>query len=116
MKDKTRIFAGLALLVGLVLGLSIASRFDFVSLAKGENTVATPSSEGFSMEDAVINVASTTGKAVVSISTEHTTKVKGGVQRFYFNQPFGGGSPFGEDDPFRKFFEDFSGEMPDRGV
>jgi len=120
MKHKTKIFIGLALLVGLGLGLSIASRFDFVSLAKGENTAvatatvaATPSFEGFRMEDAVINVANTAGKAVVSISTEYTTKIKGGTRRFYFNQPFGG-SPFGENDPFRRFFDDFSGEIPDR--
>ena len=119
MKHKTKIFTGLALLVGLGLGLSIASRFDFVPSARGENTTATatvattPSFEGLRMEDAVINVANTTGKAVVSISTEYTTKIKGGARRFYFNQPFGG-SPFGEDDPFRRFFDDFSGEVPDR--
>lgn len=39
----------------------------------------TPSTfEGFRMEDAIINVANTTGKAVVSISTEHTAKIGGG--------------------------------------
>lgn len=73
----------------------------------------TPSSfEGCRMEDAVINVANLTGKAVVSISTEHTTKIKGG--RYYFNSPFGGGSPFGNDEYFRRFFDDFFGQMPDR--
>jgi serine protease Do len=65
------------------------------------------------MEDAVVNVANTTGKAVVSISTEHTTKIKG-AKKYYFGSPFGGESPFGEDEFFRKFFDDFFGEMPDR--
>ncbi len=99
MKTKV-IFFGAALLLGLILGQ-----------AKSE----TPSSfEGFNMEDAVINVANITGKAVVSISTEHTAKIQGG-RRYYFSTPFGGSqSPFGEDDPFRKFFDDFMGEMPDR--
>ncbi len=69
------------------------------------------SSEGVEgLENAVVNVANTTGKAVVSISTEHTTKIKT-PQGFYFNQPFGG-SPFDRDDPFRRFFDDFFGEAP----
>lgn len=68
--------------------------------------------ESFSIENAVINVANTTGKAVVSISAEHTEKIKGG-KRYYFSQPFGE-TPFGREDPFNRFFEDFFGEMPDR--
>ncbi|MCM8780754.1 MAG: Do family serine endopeptidase [Candidatus Omnitrophica bacterium] len=64
------------------------------------------SAEPSSIEEAVVRVANTTGKAVVSISTEHTTKVRG--RRFYFDYPFG------EDDFFRKFFEDFFGELPER--
>ncbi len=97
MKTKV-IFFGAALLFGLILGQ-----------AKSE----TPSSfEGFNMEDAVINVANITGKAVVSISTEHTAKIQGG-RRYYFSSPFGE-SPFGDNEPFRKFFDDFFGELPDR--
>jgi len=105
MKGK-RIFFGLFfLLIGLAQGLVFAQPQNI----KQE----TPSSfEGFRMEDAVINVANTVGKAVVSISTEYTTKVKAG-RRFYFNQPFGE-SPFGGGDSFRRFFDDFLGEMPDR--
>jgi serine protease Do len=75
--------------------------------------VVTPSFEAFRMEDAIINVAKAVGPAVVSISTEHTQKLKGGGRRYYFRSPFGA-SPFGEEDPFRKFFDDFFGEMPDR--
>ncbi len=69
--------------------------------------------EGYRMEDAVINVAATTGKAVVSISTEYTPKAPKTSKR-YFGNPFGGGSPFGEEDPFQKFFDDFFGGMPNR--
>jgi serine protease Do len=66
------------------------------------------------MEDAIINVANTTGKAVVSISTEHTAKIKRrGIKRYSFNYPFGENSPFGERDSFQNFFEDFFGELPD---
>lgn len=81
----------------LVFGLGITS------LYAQDNS----SFEGFQIEDAIIRVADITGKAVVSISTEHTAKVRG-TRSFYFN------SPLGQDDPFRKFFEDFFGEMPDR--
>jgi serine protease Do len=63
------------------------------------------------MEDAVINVANTAGKAVVSVASEMTRKVGG--RRSYFGSPEGQ-SPFGEGDPFRKFFDDFFGDMPER--
>ncbi|MDD5254616.1 MAG: trypsin-like peptidase domain-containing protein, partial [Candidatus Omnitrophica bacterium] len=63
------------------------------------------------MEDAVVNVANTAGKAVVSISTEITSKSQG-VRRFYFGQPFGE-SPFGGND-LERFFNDFFGEIPER--
>lgn len=66
------------------------------------------------IEDAVINVAATAGKAVVSISTEHITKIGGGKKRYSFS-PFGGGeSPFEDDEFFRRFFDDFFGEIPER--
>ena len=71
-----------------------------------------PASEtgaGFNIEDAIVNVADTTGKAVVSISTERTTRP--GKARMY--SPFGG-MPFEDDEFFRKFFDDFFGEAPQR--
>jgi serine protease Do len=69
-----------------------------------------PSLEGLPMEDAVIGVAGTAGKAVVSISAEHTTRVKDySVYDNFFNR-----SPFGEDEFFRRFFYDFIGEVPER--
>jgi len=115
---KNRILFGLAILIGLVIGLLIAIRFDISAPVQSQSTEtkvnpSTPASlEGFNMEDAIINVANTTGKSVVSVSTEHTTKV-GGTKRYYFGSPFGE-SPFGEDDFFRRFFNDFFGEMPER--
>ena len=45
-------------------------------------------------EEAVENVADTVGKAVVSISAEHTQKT-GGVRRYYF------GAPAPQDGPLR---------------
>ncbi len=89
------IFSGLTLLMTFIV---TGAAFSFSEMAD--------------MEEAIVKVANIAGKAVVSISSEHTTKVRSG-RRFYFNYP-GGKSPFGEDDPFRKFFEDFMGEMPER--
>lgn len=94
---------------GIIFGLTFLLIGSMTRTALPE-TAST--SEGFRIEDAVINVANTTGKAVVSISTEHITKIRGG-RRFYFNYPFGE-SPFGEDGSFRRFFEDFFGELPER--
>ncbi len=114
MKRGKIIFGSGFLFLGLVIGLLIAVRLDIFSLAFGQSQTseAPLTFEGFRMEDAVIKVAETTGKAVVSISTEHTTRI-GGKRRFYFNYPFGE-SPFGEDDSFRRFFDDFFGEIPER--
>ena len=83
---------------------------NFLPLAFGQGA----KSESFNLEDAVIQVASTAGRAVVSISTEHTAKIRGQQgRRFYFRSP-SGESPFGEDEFFRRFFDDFFGELPDR--
>jgi len=131
MKDKKIIFGLIFLVVGVILGVTLSIRLDIFLPAQSQNISAkqldrqtglrqesekqeTPSSfEGFRMEDAVIHVASTTGKAVVSISTEHTEKIRGG-RSYYFRAPFGSETPFGEDEPFRKFFDEFFGQMPDR--
>jgi serine protease Do len=102
---RRKIFLGISFLI-----IGLAGRV----AAQSQNAkTESPSLEGYRMEDAVINVANTTGRAVVSISTEHTTKIKGGARRYYFSYPFGE-SPFGENEPFRKFFDDFFGELPDR--
>lgn len=112
---KRIIWLGFVLLIGIFCGMIISSKLNLSSFVFSQNTSQSsvvPSFEGFRMEDAVINVANTTGKAVVSISTEHTTKISGG-RRLYFGSPFGN-SPFGEDEFFRRFFEDFFGEIPER--
>lgn len=111
--ERKIIFLGSALLAGVTIGVVITMKLNLFSPAVSQ-VVTTPSFEGSRMEDAVVNVASVAGKAVVSISTEHTEKVKGtGTKRFYFRSPFGT-SPFGEEDPFRRYFEDFFGELPER--
>ena len=111
MKRKI-IFFGIALLTGLTLGVVLTVKLNLFSPVHSQEVIS-PSFEGFRMEDSIINVAKAVGPAVVSISTEHTQKLKEGGRRFYFRSP-SGTSPFGEDDPFRRFFDDFFGEMPDR--
>lgn len=98
------------LTVGVVIGLVVAMRLDILPLVHSQMT---PSLEGYNIEDAVSNVANTVGKAVVSISTERTEHFGGGrVRRFYFGTPFGENSPEGES--FRRFFDDFFGDIPER--
>jgi serine protease Do len=95
-----------ALLAGLVIGLVISARFDFSPPAETEDI-----SYSGAFQDAVVKVANTTGKAVVSISSEYTQRF-GGVRRYQYSSPFE--EFFGEDDPFRSFFDDFFGGMPER--
>ncbi|OGX15601.1 MAG: hypothetical protein A2166_02380 [Omnitrophica WOR_2 bacterium RBG_13_41_10] len=101
MKKKL-LFFSLTLIMGLVLVGSPLTP-----------TAATPTPEGLRMEDAVISVANSVGKAVVSIGIEHTAKIPK-MKRFYFSQPFGNGSSSGQDEQLRRFFDDFFGEMPQR--
>lgn len=108
MKRKIILF-----LVPLTIGLLIGLAFSQTQPTQGIKPPATLSLEGYNIEDAVINVANTAGKAVVSISTEHIKRLGGGrSRRFYFGTPFGE-APF-EDEFFRRFFDEFFGEMPQR--
>jgi len=59
------------------------------------------------LSQATTEVASGVGKSVVSISSVVKEKLGG---KFYFGSPFGGL----EDDFFRRFFEEFYGENPER--
>ena len=111
MKKKGLFFA-LAIIAGLIMGLALAQSQNPVSSSL-TLTTATPTLEGLRMEDAIINVANSVGKAVVSIGIEHTAKIPK-TKRFYFSQPFGNESPTGKDEQFRHFFDDFFGEMPER--
>ncbi|MFH1458285.1 MAG: Do family serine endopeptidase [Candidatus Omnitrophota bacterium] len=96
------------LAVGYILSFVLSAGTYKFALAESQDM-----KEGsLSIENAVIHVADTAGQAVVSISTEHTTRIRGG-QRYYFRPP-SAGSPFPEDEFFRRFFDDFFGEAPDR--
>jgi len=107
MKRKS-VYIISSLLIGLIIGLAIAVRFDFSPPAETETLKYT---ENF--QEAVVNVANTTGKAVVSISTERTQRIGGGgVRRYYFGPP--SEDFFGGDEFFRRFFDDFFGEIPER--
>lgn len=117
IKKSKVIFIGMGLAVGVIIGLVVASRFDFSSKVSAVDT--TQLSLAPTLDSAVEYVASSVGKAVVSISTEQGS-VSGRrslgprVRRYYFGTP-PQGSPFDfEDDFFRRFFEDFFGEMPER--
>ncbi|MFH1505208.1 MAG: Do family serine endopeptidase [Candidatus Omnitrophota bacterium] len=59
------------------------------------------------LEEMTVNVASTVGKAVVSISSVIKEKAAGSL---YFSSPF----EDSEDDFFQRFFEEFFGEVPER--
>ncbi len=111
MKRKGWFFLG-TLVFGMIIGVSLVVRFDVFTRANSQGVVA-PVPDGSHMEDAVIQVAETTGKAVVSISTERTERVGSNFQRFQFGSPFGNRIPGGID-PFRSFFEDFFGGMPEQ--
>jgi len=112
MKRKS-LFFGSALLIGLIIGLLIAVRLDISPVAESQDVKSEPIiTKDFGMEQAITNVANTTGKAVVSISTEHTTKIGG--RRQYFGSPFGNSPFLDQDDIFRSFFDDFFGDTPER--
>lgn len=115
MKRKQLFFGLTFLLIGLIIGLLLSARFNASPLAQSQDIKPETrfSAEELSLENAISNVANTTGKAVVSISTEHTAKIGEG-RRYSFGYPFGGESPFGEDEFFRKFFDEFFGETPQR--
>ena len=65
------------------------------------------------LQNAIIDVADKSGKAVVTISTERTQRI-GFVSSRSRLRHFGSGSPFGKKDPFERFFEEFFGQFPDR--
>jgi serine protease Do len=103
-------FFTLAIFIGLLMGVMIGIRWDFFTPVEGQSNVTSL----VTMDNAVINVAKNVGKAVVSISAEHVTKI-GGPRNFRFHSsPFGQDSPFGEDDLFGRFFDDFFGQLPER--
>jgi serine protease Do len=109
MKRQTSLFI-LAILAGLLMGVMMGIRWDFFTPVEGQSN----GTSLVTMDNAVINVAKNVGKAVVSISAEHVTKIGGPRSFRYHSLPFGQDSPFGEDDLFGRFFDDFFGQLPER--
>lgn len=113
---KKKILFGISFLcLGLLVGLVLAGKANFSSQAISQTapakSEAIKTTDASGLEGAIINVARNTGPAVVSISTEHVTKIKGG-KKLYFGSPYGQ-SPFGEDDFLRRYFEDFFNTIPE---
>ncbi|MFA5100770.1 MAG: trypsin-like peptidase domain-containing protein, partial [Candidatus Omnitrophota bacterium] len=103
MKIKS-LGSGLILIaIGLLAGLvfSHAGRRMDIAQAKGTD----PSLAA--MDEATVSVAETTGKAVVSISAEHVTRIPA-ARRYYFN------GPGGNDEALRRFFDQYFGQIPER--
>ncbi len=103
----------LILAAGFIFGLVAAAGLNIYPKAysQGLKQDDAPSLEEFKFEDAIIKVADTVGKAVVSISAEHTEKIPDS-HRYYFNAP--GNNLFDEDEILRRFFDNFLDQMPER--
>lgn len=110
MSRKT-FYITFSLIIGLSVGLGIAARFDFMPKVETQPQSLPIERIRGDFEEAVVRVAETAGKAVVSISTERLQR-RGGRRGLYFGSPFE--DFFGGDDFFRRFFEDFFGDMPER--
>ena len=117
----------IGLLVGMIRAASVRGRKAVISegrfareqepaairpAKKAKSRVKTLKGE-LDIQNAFIHVAEKAGRSVVAISTERTHKVSVPRPSFRFKR-FGGRSPFGGEDPFEKFFEDFFGEIPKR--
>jgi serine protease Do len=114
MKRKRAIFLS-ALVLGLLVGIIVTARFNLLPLINADSKTDIVKKQDISgdkpescyadsLEGAFIKVADEVGPAVVSISTERVTKMRGRVYE----------SPFGRDDFFDRFFRDFFGEIPER--
>jgi serine protease Do len=114
MKRKRAIFLS-ALILGLLVGIIVTARFNLLPVINADSKtdmskkqdILSDKPESFyadSLEGSFIKVADEVGPAVVSISTERVTKFKNRVYE----------SPFGRDDFFDRFFQDFFGEIPER--
>jgi serine protease Do len=107
----------LTLAAGLFMGFIIASRLNVEPNADALTLIGASEKQGPAikeadndvspaqrLEESFIEVAAKTGPAVVSISTERVSKIKG---RVYQN-------PFEGDDYFERFFRNFFYDMPER--
>ena len=101
------LFFGMALCIGLIIGLFISAKLDLSPSVKSEPV----GERNLSFQDAIMDVAEGVGRAVVSVSTESIRKSPK-IKRYRF-----GSSPFEEspfDDFFGDFFEDYFGALPDQ--
>jgi len=125
MKRKNLFFGIILFFSGVFLGILLAIKLDILPGAfaqgqgiKSQASISLPSTviperrAEFKFEEAVTNVANVSGRAVVSISSEHTEKLKKS-RRYYFGPGFGNRSPE-EDEFFRRFFDNFLNEIPER--
>jgi len=118
MKKKRVIFVS-ALILGLIIGIAATAKFNLLPLTNAQNKEKVtlgksnlpPSTQQAMLdENAFIRVAELVGPAVVSISTEHITKIPARRYRSPFGSEF-----FGRrDEFFDRFFKDFFGDMPER--
>src|SRR4030043_1551831 len=73
--------------------------------------LSSPAAQAALAPETFADLAQKASPAVVNISTEKT--VKSGKGKTPMREFFGPGpSPFGQDDPFRDFFEKFFGDIP----
>ncbi|MFA6383874.1 MAG: Do family serine endopeptidase [Candidatus Omnitrophota bacterium] len=93
MKIKSLLLSSALMIMGVAPGYAVQAQGAGMSLA--------------AMDEATVSVAETTGKAVVSISAEHVTRVPA-VQRYYYN------GPGGNDEALRSFLDQYFGQMPER--
>jgi serine protease Do len=99
----------------LIISLVVAC-----SLTLGPTLWASPgggAAQAAVVPDTFADLAQKVSSAVVNISTEKTVKTPGQgarMKEFFGPQPGPGGpgGPFGQEDPFRDFFDKFFGEMP----
>jgi len=103
--SKYRLPLWSVILVGIcsfIVGVVWLTGMQFTS-----NLPASPSKQvkGFSTLPSLTTIVKKAQPAVVNISTVRIVKGPGPVFRYFFG-------PFGEEDPFKDFFERFFGEMP----
>lgn len=102
---RLSIFFGI--LFGIVIGLTIASKFDFRPLSNLQLTAAPTTSlpTDTDFNQAISQVAEIVGPTVVAIRTESVQRYR--PRGYFFGNP-------DEDELFERFFEDFFGEIPER--
>jgi len=107
-----------SLLISLVLTLALFSAGSLPVKCPG-TLLGAQAAQAALAPETFAELAKKVSPAVVNISTEKTVKGGSGRNRMKeFFGPFGGpgerGSPFGQEDPFKDFFEKFFGDQPNK--